>query len=251
MTTQLQLIQQNFNRAANTYLTHAELQSRSARKLILAAQQHLDQGAQIILDLGSGPGTFRQQHLTPTKQVISLDLSLNMLKLATNSNRVNADAAYLPFASQSIDIIISNLMLQWPLNKSQVFNEISRVLKPTGKLIFTTLIQPSLNELKQSWAQIDNQAHTLEFLTSNDYHEFANRAGLGLIKQETWQEKLFFDDLLSLFKHFSQTGTSLPKATTKGLGGKQQFQQLSKLYPREANRLPLSYHYLIQRYSKE
>lgn len=251
MTTQLQLIQQNFNRAANNYLTHAELQSRSAHKLILVAQQYLDNGAQIILDLGSGPGTFRQQNLAPTKQVIALDLSLNMLKLATNSSRVNADAAYLPFASQSIDVIISNLMLQWPLNKTLVFNEISRVLKPTGKLSFTTLIQPSLNELNQTWAQIDHQAHSLEFLTSTDYHEFANRAGLSLIKQETWQEKLFFDDLLSLFKHFSQTGTSLPKATTKGLGGKQQFQQLSQLYPREANRLPLSYHYLIQSYSKE
>lgn len=251
MSTQHQLIQQNFNRAASNYLTHAAIQNRAASKLIQHADNHINSATQIILDLGSGPGTFAHNNLQFANPIIALDLSLKMLKTSTYSTRINADASNLPLANNSIDIIISNLMLQWPLDKQTTFNEISRILKPNGKVIFTTLIEPSLAELSSSWSQLDSEQHTLKFLSAQEYTKLAQRANLKLLEQHTWQEKLFFNDLISLFKHFSQTGTSLPKAARQGLGGKTQLKQLEQLYPREVQGLPLSYHYLIQSYSKE
>lgn len=251
MTTPQQLIQQNFNRVANSYLNHAAIQNRAANKLIQHASNYINSSTQIILDLGSGPGTFAHNNLQFANPIIALDLSLKMLKTSTYSARVNANALNMPLDTSSIDIIISNLMLQWPPDKQTVFHEMGRILKPHGKVIFTTLIEPSLSELSSSWSQIDDKQHTLKFLTTDEYTKFAQHAQLKLLEQKTWQEKIFFKDLISLFKHFSQTGTSLPKATRSGLGGKAQFKQLEQLYPRDTSGLPLSYHYLIQSYSKE
>lgn len=253
MTTQQQLIQQNFNRASSSYLTHAVIQNNTAKKLMQQALAYIDSSTQIILDLGAGPGTLAHSNLQLkfSNPIIALDISLNMLKASSYPAKINADATNLPLENNSIDIIVSNLMLQWPQNKQAVFDEISRILKPNGKIIFTTLIDPSLNELNSSWSQLDDKRHTLEFLSIRQYTDLARQSKLKLLKQITWHEKLFFKDLLSLFKHFSQTGTSLPKATQQGLGGKNRLKSLEKIYPRETLGLPLSYHYLIQSYSKE
>ncbi len=245
------LVQQNFNRAATNYLTHATMQRTVAHELIKHTQAYINSETQVILDLGSGPGTFSHSDQQPKNPIIAIDLSLNMLKTSSHSTKINADATKLPLSADSIDIIISNLMLQWPPNKQAAFNEISRVLKPTGKAIFTTLVTPSLNELISGWAQLDNAQHTLKFLNTQNYTQLAEKAQLRLIKQNNWHEKLFFKDLFSLFKHFSQTGTNLPKTTGQGLGGKTRLKQLELIYPREDRGFPLSYYYLIQCYSKE
>ena len=50
--------------------------------------------------------------------------------------RVQADAEQVPLADGSVDLIVSNLMLQW-CNPDSVFAEFRRVLAPQGLLCFT------------------------------------------------------------------------------------------------------------------
>ena len=153
----LKLVQQNFDRAAANYLKLAKLQNTTAQKLVAQMSNHLNSPEQIILDLGSGAGTFNHQVTTPQNLIISLDVSRAMLRQNHLMPAINADAAYIPLKDNSVDLIISNLMLQWPENKPQLFGEINRILKPNGVLVFTTLIKPSLHQLIDSFANIDNQ----------------------------------------------------------------------------------------------
>lgn len=242
----LKLIQQNFDRAAASYLKLAKLQNTTAQKLVAQMSNHLNSPKQIILDLGAGAGTFNHQVSTPSNPILSLDLSCAMLRQNSSSNAINADAAYLPLKENSIDIVISNLMLQWPENKQQVFGEINRILKPNGTLIFTTLVKPSLHQLIDSFAKIDNQQHTLDFLSSTEYQDLLVNSGFTINDQQQWCETFYFSDILSLFRHFGKSGTSLPAAQRNGLGGKSTINKLEQIYPRNKNDLlALSYHYLM------
>ena len=242
----LKLIQQNFDRAAANYLKLAKLQNTTAQKLVAQMSNHLNSPEQIILDLGSGTGTFNHQVSTPPNLIISLDLSRAMLRQNSSSNAINADAAYLPLKDNSVDIVISNLMLQWPENKQQVFGEINRILKPNGILVFTTLIKPSLHQLIDSFASIDNQKHTLDFLNCAEYQDLLLNSGFIINDQQQWCETFYFSDILSLFRHFGKSGTSLPAAQRNGLGGKSTINKLEQIYPRNNDGLlALSYHYLM------
>lgn len=242
----LKLIQQNFDRAAASYLKLAKLQNTTAQKLVAQMNNLLNSPEQIILDLGSGAGTFNHQVSTPVNLIISLDLSCAMLRQNSSSNAINADAAYLPLKDNSVDIVISNLMLQWPENKRQVFSEINRILKPNGTLIFTTLVKPSLHQLINSFANIDNQKHTLDFLNCTEYQYLLVNSGFTIDDQQQWCETFYFSDILSLFRHFGKSGTSLPSAQRNGLGGKSIINKLEQIYPRnKSDLLALSYHYLM------
>ena len=63
-------------------------------------------------------------------------------------SRIVADARHLPLSAGSIDLVFSNLMLQWCNEPDQVFAEAGRVLRPNGLFIFTTLGPDTLKELR-------------------------------------------------------------------------------------------------------
>ena len=140
-------------------------------------------------------------------------------------------------------------MLQWPDNKYQALQEIQRVLVPGGKVIFTSLIQPSLWQLQQAWRNIDQVEHTLNFSTLDDYHDLCAKAGLAHSHSQAWKKTYSFRNIYQLLQHFKLTGTSLPKsnAARQGLGGRHMLQQLEAAYRGEqsAANLELSYHYLM------
>ena len=244
-----QLIQNNFNASAPDYLSNAHIQREVATK-IMNELAKLPSADKKILDLGSGPGTFSHQSAKAPSNMVLVDLSINMLRNnPANTPAINGDATNLPIASESIELVISNLMLQWIANKSQVFAEIHRCLCATGNLVLTTLIQPSLHELRSAWQQVDNLNHTLNFADSSDYQQIltANNDWQQL-EFYPWSQTIYFSDIYSLLRHFKNTGTSMPRADViAGLGGKQKLAQLTAAYEklRTAQGLPLTYCYLL------
>lgn len=98
----------------------------------------------IVLDLGSGAGNdcFVSRELTgPTGKVIGLDMTEIMVEKA----RINADKLgfnnvefrmgdieAMPIGGESIDVIVSNCVLNLVPNKQKAFSESFRVLKPGG-----------------------------------------------------------------------------------------------------------------------
>lgn len=70
-----------------------------------------------------------------------------------------ADPHTLPFADDTFDLIVSNLLLPWCYDPARVFAEVARVLRVDGAFLFTTAGPDTLIEYAQEWSKIDRHQH--------------------------------------------------------------------------------------------
>jgi SAM-dependent methyltransferase len=101
-------------------------------------------GPQWVLDAGCGPGTAVAElaRRLPDSKLVGLDLSLGMLQEASKLNRPSAvflqgTALELPFKAGSFDLIVALGVLDYFPHHRAFFDNVRRVLRPQGHLIFT------------------------------------------------------------------------------------------------------------------
>jgi arsenite methyltransferase len=124
---------------------------------------------QTVLDLGSGGGIdcfMAARKVGPTGHVIGVDMTAEMLEKArANQAKMGfknvefrlGEIEHLPVADGTVDVIISNCVVNLSPDKPQVFREAFRVLKSGGKLALSDIVTegPLPQEIKDSlsaWA---------------------------------------------------------------------------------------------------
>ena len=273
-----QHIQSHFNHAAPSYDEAAVLQKTVAER-IEERLQLTAVDAKTILDLGAGTGFLTQKVIQnyPNAQIFAVDLSEKMLQKAKPrlqkprwakmpkglQNRlqqqtliknlaakqaalaVTADVYQLPFADDSVDMIVSNLMLQWCDDLDSVFQEFRRVLRPEGLIMFTTLGPDTLKELRQSWQAADeNYEHVNNFIDMHDIGDALIRAGFGQPVMDVENFTLTYDQPIGVLKDLKAIGaTNANQDRAKGLMGKEKFAAMLHAYEtlRQQNKIPATY----------
>ena len=227
-----------FNRAVDSYDGVAVLQQRIGQHL-LKRLNLLKITPTRILDLGCGTGTCMRalEKRYPTAQVFGLDLASAMVRRAAiRSWRrrrpvVTADAEHLPFRDHSLDLVISNLMLQW-CDAESVCREISRVLAVNGVCLLTTFATDTLKELRIAWQLADpGQPHVSHFIDMHDLGDMLLRSGLALPVVDADRYTLTYTALGGLFADLKGLGAvNAAQDRRRGLCGKNRYRLLRQAY---------------------
>jgi malonyl-CoA O-methyltransferase len=233
-----------FNKASNDYNDHAFLQKEIALRLdekLNVISSH----STVVLDLGAGTGLLSQQlsKRFPNSKIIALDFAQNSLKNNQIADKICADANHLPLADNSVDIIISSLMMQWCPDLKQLFSEIHRVLKNDGLILFSTFGPDTLKELKKSWSVVDNETHVNTFTDMHDIGDKMLGAGFQSPVMEMEKLTLTYQSVIDLLKDLKAIGAQTVGSRSKALMGKDKFKLMNQMYEsyRTEGKLPATY----------
>ncbi|MGD8688400.1 MAG: malonyl-ACP O-methyltransferase BioC [Gammaproteobacteria bacterium] len=242
-----------FDRAASEYDAAAVLQ-REVRGRLLERLDLMAVTPARVLDLGSGTGQATvalRQHFRKA-QVVALDAAPGMARRTRERRGFRrrfsvacAEAENLPLADQSIDIIFSNLMLQWCDDLDRVFRECRRVLRSHGLLMFTTFGPDTMREVRAAWAEVDGYNHVNRFVDMHDIGDALVRAGLAEPVMDVEHLTLTYPDALSLMRDIKRIGAhNVTAGRPRGLMGRRRLRAVAEAFESwrgEDGRLPLTY----------
>lgn len=145
-------LRRKFDRSAARYDQFAGVQREITLRLLERLDLvRLDPACVMDLGAGTGDGTAQLRQRYPQAQIIAADFSHAMLhqnrKREPACHAVVADAFQLPLAADTVDLVFSSSTLQWCLPLAGVLQEIGRVLRPGGLLMFSTYGPDTLREL--------------------------------------------------------------------------------------------------------
>lgn len=242
-----------FAGAAAAYDEQAFLQREIEQRLLervdavgLAPARVLDLGA------GTGRGSEALKRRFPRAEVFAVDPVAAMLNVARRRSRwrrrlhpVCARAERLPFVEAGADLLFSNLALQWCPELDPLFDELRRVLRQGGALMFTTFGPETLWELRESWAQVDDAPHVNRFVDMHHIGDALLAAGFAEPVMDVERLTVTYADARALMRELKAIGAhNVDRGRRRGLTGKAAFQRMLAAYERHRDadgRLPASY----------
>ena len=243
-------VRRAFGRAASSYdeaaVLHREVGARMGQRLALV---RLD--GRRLLDAGCGTGAslaaLRQRF--PGASLIALDSAFPMLAEARHRGSptdswlsallgrsrgseppvrwVGGDIEALPLASRSIDLIWSNLALQWCSDPARAFEEFARVLRIGGLLMFSTLGPDTLKELRAAFAIADGLPHVHRFIDLHDLGDLLVARGFADPVMDMEMITVDYGSTASLYRDLRSTGAvNAATGRLRGLMGKERWARM-------------------------
>lgn len=154
---------------------------------------------QTVLDLGSGGGIdvlLSARRVGPTGKVYGLDMTDEMLALArenqqkagaTNVEFLKGEIEHIPLPDNSVDVIISNCVINLSADKGRVLREAFRVLKPGGRFAVSDVVvrgavPADIRRSVELWVGCVAGA-----LDEAEYRRLLEQAGFTGIDVEAWR----------------------------------------------------------------
>jgi SAM-dependent methyltransferase len=167
---------------------------------------------EVVLDLGSGAGAdcfLAAQKVGPSGRVIGVDMTPEMLDRARESVMKSGaeniefrlgEIESLPVADDSIDVIISNCVINLSTDKLRVFREAFRVLRRGGRIMVSDLalkkpLPKAIRESVEAYV-----ACVAGALVKNEYLGIIQKAGfedVTVVSEKVFPSELVLDDSLT------------------------------------------------------
>lgn len=255
------LMRRAFERAAHTY-DQAALLQREVSQRLLERLELVKLTPALVLDVGcgTGSGTRALARRYPTARVIGLDIAQTMLQVARQGDAwwrrklpflggnvpqyIGGDLERLPLPAGSVQLLCSNLALQWCDDLPAAFAEFRRVLAPGGLLMFTTFGPDTLRELRQAFSGLDGHTHVNRFMDMHDVGDELSYAGFSTPVMDMEFLTLTYPDLMGLLRELKAIGAhNVTRGRGQGLMGKGTWRAMLANYEklRTAGRLPATY----------
>jgi len=161
-----------------------------------------------VLDLGPGAGLdllIAARKVGPSGQVIGVDMTEEMISKAEENIKAagvknieirKGFIEELPVKSSSVDWVISNCVINLSPEKEKVFSEISRVLKPGGRMVVSDMVGENIPE----WLRENKNLYSAcisGVISEKEYLSGLRKAGLEKVKVS--ERKTYQSDELELF----------------------------------------------------
>lgn len=244
-------LRKHFARAADSYDGVAVLQREIADRMI----ERLDvikQVPNVVLDAGCGTGycVLAVARRYRGARLIALDLAAPMVARARRTagwfarpRFICGDIEALPLAAGSVDLIVSNLALQW-CDLARSLGELRRVLRPGGLLMFSSFGPDTLKELRAAWATTDADVHVHAFIDMHDIGDALMRAGFADPVMDVDRMMLTYTSVEQMLRDLKALGASnAAHGQARGLTGKARYARFKAAYQAlaHAGRIPATY----------
>jgi len=255
------LMRRAFERAAHSY-DQAALLQREVSQRLLERLDLVKLAPAVVLDVGcgTGSGTRALARRYPEARVLGLDIAQTMLQVARQGDAwwrrklpflsgsvpqyIGGDLERLPLPTASVNLLCSNLALQWCDDLPAAFAEFRRVLAPGGLLMFSTFGPDTLRELRQAFSGLDGHTHVNRFMDMHDVGDELSYAGFSTPVMDMEFLTLTYTDLMGLLRELKAIGAhNVTRGRGLGLMGKRTWQAMLANYEklRRDGRLPATY----------
>jgi len=236
-----------FSKAATQYDAAAVMQ-REVCKRMLERLDYIKQKPVTVLDVGSGTGWGTRQlgERYPSAQIAALDIAIGMLQSARGTSSwwsklfagntrqyLCADMESLPVKSGSMEMVWSNLAVQWCNDLPATLAEFHRVLKVDGLLMFSTFGPDTLKELRISFQGVDGYNHLNRFADMHDIGDMLVAGGFGDPVMDMEYITLTYKDVKTVMQDLRSIGAhNVTAGRATGMMGKKAWGRVLENYER-------------------
>ncbi len=212
-----------------------------------------------LLDAGSGTGWGTRQLGERFKEadIVALDIAIGMLQAANGTSSwwqkifsgskqrfLCADVESVPLAGQSMDMVWSNLALQWCNDLPGTFVELNRVIRNDGLVMFSTFGPDTLRELRIAFDGVDGYNHVNRFADMHDIGDMLVAAGFASPVMEMEKITLTYADVKAVMQDLRSIGAHNATAgRAPGMLGKAKWARIVSNYEtlRRDGKLPATF----------